>query len=206
MKIPKQDHYLLKTDQELLDEIFFLLKEDGITTFEDLKKFLEREKLTSFNKIFDYLAGKSEEALTSRSFSLLMRLREMKSGHLESFVSSHEVGGYLTEKFLGVEQEQLVVFYLDNKNQVISERLLFQGTVNRSVVHPRDIFRWGVLCNSVSFLMAHNHPSGDLTPSEKDIEFTRQIEAAAKLIGINYLDHIIVAGKQYLSFKEEQLY
>ncbi|APT14975.1 JAB domain-containing protein [Lactobacillus jensenii] len=206
MQIADKDHYLLKTDQELLSEIFILLEEAGITSFVELNKFLLDKKLENFGQIYDYLTScQIDDELLSRTITLLKRLKAVRTRKLIQFVSSHEVGKYLIDRFLGIEQEQLVVIYLDNKNKVLGERLLFQGTVNRSVVHPRDIFRWAVFYNSVGILIAHNHPSGDTSPSQKDIEFTKQIDKASDLMGINFLDHIIVADRSYLSFKEEQL-
>lgn len=103
------------------------------------------------------------------------------------------------------EQESFHVLYLDAKNNVIEVKELFVGTVNGANVHPRDIFREAVRLNAVSLIIGHNHPSGDLTPSRDDLLLTKRVREAAALMGINFLDHIILAGSQdtqYLSFQD----
>ena len=81
--------------------------------------------------------------------------------------------------------------------------MLFKGTLNITTVHPREIFREAFLLNAASFVIIHNHPSGDPLPSVPDIEITNQIEKISKIMGINFLDHIIFGNKKYFSFYEE---
>ncbi len=94
---------------------------------------------------------------------------------------------------------------MDSKNKIIAEKLIFQGTVNRAVAHPRDIFRWAVIYNSTAFFVAHNHPSGDEQPSQHDLRFTKKLVEASKCMGIDFLDHFIVTDNTYLSFRETEL-
>ena len=97
------------------------------------------------------------------------------------------------------------MLYLNAKNVVIDARTLFIGTVNGANVHPRDIFREAVRRNAVSIIVGHNHPSGDVTPSREDFSLTKRLQEAAKIIGVNFLDHIILATNgdmKYLSFKD----
>lgn len=105
------------------------------------------------------------------------------------------------------EQETFFVIYLDAKNQVIHQpRALFIGTINGAHVHLRDIFREAVKYNAVSLIVGHNHPSGDVNPSKEDLRLTKRIQEAADIIGVRFLDHIILAtsfDSQYLSFRDK---
>lgn len=105
------------------------------------------------------------------------------------------------------EQEELAVIVLDTKNQILGHSILFKGTLNQSVAHPREILRYALRYPSARFLIAHSHPSGNPEPSHADIQFTRRIEQAGDIMGIGLLDHIVVGvGKEALSMKEEGSY
>ena len=91
---------------------------------------------------------------------------------------------------------------LSSNKKPLAIRCLFRGTVDQCMVHPRDIFRFSLLNNASSLLLAHNHPSGDLMPSEKDIEFTQQIIRVSHLIEIPIIDHLILAEGGYWSFAD----
>ena len=99
-------------------------------------------------------------------------------------------------------KEHLLMLSLNTKNKVIALHVVHIGSVNASIVHPRDIFQLAILDNATSIAIAHNHPSGDTTPSEEDINVTNRINEAGKLMGIELLDHIIL-GDSYLSLKEK---
>ena len=101
------------------------------------------------------------------------------------------------------KQEHFYVLYLDNKKKVICSKLLYIGTINGSVAHPREIFKNAYL-NSASFIICvHNHPSGDPTPSKEDIIFTNNLKEIGKLNNIPILDHIIIGNNCHYSFFEE---
>ena len=101
------------------------------------------------------------------------------------------------------KQENFYTLYFDIKQNLIDYKLLFKGTLNITTVHPREIFREAFLLNAASFVIIHNHPSGDPLPSVPDIEITNQIEKISKIMGINFLDHIIFGNKKFFSFYEE---
>ena len=102
-----------------------------------------------------------------------------------------------------LKQEHFYVLYLDNKKNIIEKKLLFVGTINGSVAHPREIFKYAYL-NSASFIVCiHNHPSGDPTPSQEDIDLTNHLIDIGKLNNIPILDHIIIGDSKYYSFFEE---
>lgn len=102
------------------------------------------------------------------------------------------------------KQEHFVAVYLDTKGKIISHHLLFKGTLNESCVHPRDIFKEAFLENACSVLCIHNHPSGDPHPSDADIRCTKQINEVAQVMGIHFLDHIIVGKDGWYSFRQSQ--
>ncbi len=99
-------------------------------------------------------------------------------------------------------QEQFYTIYLDANKKVIEEKLLFIGTVNYSLVHPRDIFKNAYLLNASSIICVHNHPSGDVKPSAEDINLTIRLREVGVLFGIKVIDHIIIGRDKYYSFLE----
>lgn len=101
-----------------------------------------------------------------------------------------------------LQQEHFFCLYLDSGKKVLREKLLFVGTVNYSLVHPRDIFKEACLVNAVSIICVHNHPSGDLTPSKDDIKITTNLKQVGELLGIEIIDHIIISYTGYYSFLE----
>lgn len=107
--------------------------------------------------------------------------------------------------FRGKKQEYFYCLYLDNKNRLIERKLLFMGTINRSIVHPREIFKEAYLLSSSGIICMHNHPSGEILPSNEDIELTKSLVEIGKIQGINVLDHLIISDNAYYSFSEEGL-
>ncbi len=99
-------------------------------------------------------------------------------------------------------QEHFYVVYLDIRNKIIKDKLLFIGTTNYSTVHPRDIFKEAYLNGAISIVVIHNHPSGEVLPSKNDLETTKQLVAVGNLLGIKVMDHIIIGENKYYSFCE----
>lgn len=100
------------------------------------------------------------------------------------------------------KKEHFVVFYLDTRNQQIKREIVSIGTINASLVHPREVFEPAVRNLAVQIILAHNHPSGDLEPSEEDLDVNRRLTEAGQILGIEVLDHIIVTNASFKSFKE----
>lgn len=99
-------------------------------------------------------------------------------------------------------QEYFYCIYVNSKNEVIERKLLFMGTVNRSLVHPREIFKNAYLTSASGIICIHNHPSGDVTPSMEDIMLTKSLEEIGRLQNIPIIDHIIIGSNTYYSFYE----
>ncbi|HBK85285.1 MAG TPA: hypothetical protein DDZ53_04555, partial [Firmicutes bacterium] len=92
--------------------------------------------------------------------------------------------------FRQLAHEEFVVVLVDTKNNVLSKRTVFRGSLNASIVHPREVFKYAIRHSAAAVLVAHNHPSGDPTPSREDIDVTRRLVEAGKIIGIEVLDHV----------------
>ena len=106
--------------------------------------------------------------------------------------------------FFDKKQEYFYALYFNNKQELIDIKTLFIGTINRSVVHPREIFKEAYLLSASTIICMHNHPSGDITPSIEDIKFTRNLYEIGNIQGIPVVDHIIVSNNSYYSFYENK--
>jgi DNA repair protein RadC len=100
------------------------------------------------------------------------------------------------------KKEHFVVFFLDARNQEIKREIISVGTLNASLVHPREVFEPAVRYLTAHIILAHNHPSGNTEPSEDDLELTKRLVEAGKILGIEVIDHIIVAKNSFASLKE----
>lgn len=116
---------------------------------------------------------------------------------------SIDVYNYFNDLLKDKKQEYFYAVYLDNKKKVITKRLLYIGTINGSVAHPREIFKTAYLVSASFIICVHNHPSGDPTPSNEDIVFTNKLIEIGKLNNIPVLDHIVIGRNCYYSFFEE---
>lgn len=122
-----------------------------------------------------------------------------------SLGSPREVADFLMEEMRYYRKEYFKIILLNTKNQIISVEDVSIGSLNSSIVHPREIFNLPVKKSAAAVILIHNHPSGDPTPSREDLEVTKRLVEAGKILGINVLDHIIVGEGKYLSFKEKGL-
>ena len=102
-------------------------------------------------------------------------------------------------------QEQVRVLLLNTRNEVVGQRVIYQGNVNSSIIRPAEVLRPAVVEAVPSIIVAHNHPSQDPTPSPDDIAITRELAQAGKLLGIDLLDHVVIGGNRFSSFKDRGL-
>lgn len=119
--------------------------------------------------------------------------------------SSESIFNYYKDKLSDKLQEHFYCVYLDTKNHIIKDKLLFIGTINQSLVHPREVFKEAYLLSATSIICIHNHPSGNVNPSNNDIIITKQLKEVGTLLGINVLDHIIIGKDTYYSFNDNGL-
>ncbi|MBN2198105.1 DNA repair protein RadC [Candidatus Wolfebacteria bacterium] len=103
------------------------------------------------------------------------------------------------------KKEHFVIFFLDARNQEIKREIISVGSLNANLVHPREVFEPAVRHLAAQVILAHNHPAGDLKPSEQDIEITKRLVEAGDVLGIDIVDHIIVTQNRFLSFKQKKL-
>ena len=124
---------------------------------------------------------------------------------LPSITTPSDVNDLLGPEMAKLAQEQLRVLLLNTKNRVVGQRIIYQGNVNSSMVRPAEVLRPAVLEAVPSIIISHNHPSGDPTPSPEDTSITRVLAEAAKLLGVELLDHIVIGGRKFVSLKERGL-
>lgn len=128
---------------------------------------------------------------------------------VESKISSpSNARDYIEEVFkLSIQAEEvMVMLVLDIKNNVIGAFEVSRGSLNASIVHPREVFKRALLLNGASIMLAHNHPSGDPSPSKEDVDITRRLVEGGDILGITVLDHLIIGDNgRYRSFREAQL-
>jgi DNA repair protein RadC len=119
--------------------------------------------------------------------------------------SPKAVFDFLRQSLGGLPKEVFQVIYLNNANKIIEAEQLFQGTVDRSAIHPREVIAAALKHNATRLIFAHNHPGGSLHPSSDDKEITGRLKSACSAVGIEVLDHIIVTGDGYFSMREHRL-
>lgn len=120
--------------------------------------------------------------------------------------SSKKAGEVSLSFFQNKYQEYLLGFFMDVNKKLIQSEIIFKGTLNASIACPRDIFACALRYNAHSFILVHNHPSGDCSASKEDLRFTKKMVKASKIMGIEFTDHLIVGANRYLSLREEQLF
>jgi DNA repair protein RadC len=117
--------------------------------------------------------------------------------------SPEDVSTLVMEEMRYLDREQFRIVLLDAKNHILGVRIVSVGSLSSSIVHPREIFKEAIARSSAAIILVHNHPSGDPTPSQEDLEVTRRLVEAGRLLGIEVLDHIVVGDNRYVSFKEK---
>lgn len=175
---------------------------DVITLSKEILKLLEKdftsitlEKLTSIHGL-----GKAKASQILSSIELCKRyLNEKQKTRISSSRDVYEELIPYKDK----QQEYFLCIYLDGANHLINTEVISIGTLNQSLVHPREVFSYAIEKRCASIILAHNHPSGTLQASLSDINVTKRLQEAAKILGIDILDHVIFTQSGFYSFKEE---
>lgn len=172
-----------------------ILKE--IDNIQELKK-INLEQLNKIEGIGNVKAATILAAieLGKRMNSNITSIKNLKFNNPEIIFE------YYKEKFKYVYQENFYCVYLDNNKRIIKDKQLFLGTLNYSMVHPREVFKEAYLLSASSIICIHNHPSGEVLPSKQDIEITKRLKEIGILLGIEIVDHIIIGENKYYSFYE----
>jgi len=162
---------------------------------------LSRVDITKLKKIFGI--GEAKACQIAACFELGRRLSISKVGKMPKINHPKDVVALISPKLAGQKREHLIGIFLNSRKRIIKEETIFIGTLNASMIHPREIFKIALDEDAVAIILVHNHPSGDLNPSNEDIKITRELVKAGKLLGITLLDHIIIERKKYFSMREK---
>lgn len=146
--------------------------------------------------------GKAKACQILSLVELSKRINSKRETIINTKITSAEVVFEYYKNIVNSNQEGFYCVYLDPAKTVISEKLLFIGTVNQSMVHPRDIFKEAYKVNATAFICVHNHPNGDVTPSKEDLKLTKRLIEISFLMGIKLVDHVIIGENKYYSFLE----
>jgi len=147
--------------------------------------------------------GKAKAAQLAALIELSKRFKSYKDGDEYKISSPKDAVELVMEEMRSLKQEYLKVIMLNTKNVVIFIRDVSIGSLNSSIVHPREVFCDAIKKSSASIVICHNHPSGDPTPSNEDINITYRLKECGKLLGIDLLDHLIIGNGKYISLKEK---
>ncbi|GAA0456831.1 RadC family protein [Alkalibacillus silvisoli] len=156
------------------------------------------DELTSINGI-----GTAKAVQLMAALELGKRIQTFKTSEQYVIKSPEDGANFLMEDLRGLKQEHFVALYLNTKNQIIHRQTIFIGSLNSSIVHPREVFKEAIKRSAASIICAHNHPSGDPSPSNEDIHVTRRLYESGKVIGIELLDHLVIGDQKYISMKEK---
>lgn len=196
------------SDKELLAIILKTgTKNKNVTelALEILKEYpISELKNTSFNQLVQ-IKGigevKALELLATIELGKRLYVRENKP--LKKLKNAKEIFLYTKYLFIDKQQENFYALYFNNRNCLLSQKCLFIGTINESIVHPREVFKEAYRLSAAYIICIHNHPTNDTTPSIADINFTEQLTNIGKIQGIKVIDHIIVGHDNYYSFYEQ---
>jgi len=151
--------------------------------------------------------GPAKAAQIKAAFELSKRLENSVDEGKRPVVKSPEDAAKLVRSQLkGKKKEHFLVLCLDTRNKLINYKPVSIGSLDTSIVHPREVFKEAISSSAASVIFVHNHPSGDPEPSKEDIELTKRLAKAGEIMGIDVLDHIIVCNRQYLSLKGKGLF
>ncbi len=149
--------------------------------------------------------GPAKAAQIKAAVELGRRISAYNRGQQVTITSPLDVKDLLMEEMRFLEKEHFKTILLNIKNHVISIEEISIGSLNSSIVHPREVFKPAIRRSSASVILVHNHPSGDPTPSREDVEVTARLVESGKILGINVLDHIVIGNNSILSLKEKGL-
>lgn len=170
---------------------------EGILKKHPMKKLLSLD-FETLSKVKGIGPAKATHLLAA--FELIKRALDVEDNNLPTINSAKDAVAHLQE-FRTAKKEHFVVLYLNARNQLIQKETISVGTINASLVHPREVFKPAIDHLAASIIIAHNHPSGELEPSEADIMLTARLNDAGKLMGIELVDSLIITKDSFKSVK-----
>ena len=166
------------------------------------KKRLLQMTYDDLSKISGIDSAKATTLLAA--FELSKRALEVNDTNLPVINNAKDAVAQLSD-MRDLKKEHFMALYLNAKNQLVHKETISMGTLNANLVHPREVFEPALKYSAAQIIAAHNHPSGDPKPSEDDLEVTKRLTEAGKMMGIEIMDHVIVSKNSHFSFKEEKL-
>lgn len=165
----------------------------------------------SLEKLFDCSLKELQEikgigpskAMQILAISELGKRYSSSKSPITKITSAKDVYNFFKEKLKDEKQENFYVLILNNANNIIKEELISKGVLDAAIIHPREIFKPAIKHSASKIILIHNHPSGNPSPSKEDLEITKQLIEAGKLIDIKVLDHVIVGNEEYWSWIED---
>ncbi|USB34251.1 DNA repair protein RadC [Paenibacillus sp. YPG26] len=149
--------------------------------------------------------GMAKAIQLKAGFELGIRVSTARRPGPVAIRSPRDAADLLMEQLRYLKKEHFVCLFLNTKNHIIAQETLSIGSLNASIVHPREVFRAAIKCSSASVVCAHNHPSGDPAPSPEDIQITQRLCEAGQIVGIDVLDHLVIGDGTFVSLKEQGL-
>jgi DNA repair protein RadC len=147
--------------------------------------------------------GEAKAIQILAAIELGKRLAQKELDNKYTIRSPEDAANYLIPELAPLQQEHFVALYLNVKNQILHKQTIFVGSLNASIVHPREIFRVAIRRSAAAIIVAHNHPSGNPSPSPEDIDVTKRLIEAGQILGVDLLDHLIIGDHQFISLKEK---
>ena len=132
------------------------------------------------------------------------RLSNLQKIEKISVKSAFDVYHLLYQDLTHLEQEHFICLYLNTKSELIKKETIYIGTINQTLIHPREIFKHAIKLSAAAIIFAHNHPSGDSTPSKADFQATTSLMGSSAIMGIDVIDHIVIGNHEYYSLKDQK--
>lgn len=184
-------------EKSVIDLSIELLKQ--INTINDFHNITIEEllKIKGIGKI------KAIELLAIIEFSKRINSCDFKQYYIKSAKDCYK---YLKNKLSFLDQEHFVAIYLSINNKVILDKTISIGTSNKMITDPKDVIKWGIKVSAYGVIISHNHPSGEVIPSNEDIMFTNSLQQACNAVDLVFVDHIILGKNKYFSFKQKSIF
>ncbi|MFA7151504.1 MAG: DNA repair protein RadC [Candidatus Paceibacterota bacterium] len=177
----------------------------GLNVIELSKKIVKMIERTGANKISLDSLLKERGLGKVKALQVIAALeigKRLNSEQKPEILSAEDIWNLCVD-IRNLKKEHFVAFYLDTQSRLIERQIISIGTLNASLVHPREVFEPAVVLHAASIIVAHNHPSGDIKPSDDDLAITRRLIEAGKVLGIELVDHIIFSTSGFLSLKDK---
>ena len=158
-------------------------------------------KQKPIKKINSYFDGQEYRGYSVKTFLVRENTEKYNPVKIEGSDDVYK----MFKKLANLDHERFYTIIVDGSNNVSAVHLVFQGTLNQCLVHPREVFKTALLCCGAGIIILHNHPSGKPEPSKEDFDITKRLLEASKIMGIEILDHVIIGYKEHFSFQKKGL-